>query len=298
MLSGIGDVTDLKPMGIKPIVDLPAVGKNLHDHAFLGNSWLANSNNTLDNLHRNNTLAAEALALWQINGTGPLVLGGSSQFGWLRIPQATDFFQSFGISDPSPGLTSAHFELLAINNFISKTVALPTEGHFFSIITVVISPTAPSPGGNVTLNSTNPFDAPIINPNLLGSPVDLAIMRDAVKAARAFVTAPTWSDYIISEFGAFANATTEEALDAYIRSNSDTIDHPVGTVAMGNGVEGALDSHLRVRGTVGLRVVDASAFPFIPSAHTQGPTYILAERAAYLVMTGSGDGATVGGPGG
>ena len=158
------------------------------------------------------------------------------------------------------------------------------------------------------MNSTNPFDAPIINPNLLGSPVDLAIMREAVKAARAFVTAPTWSDYIISEFGAFANATTDSELDVYIRSNSDTVDHPVGTVAMGNGADGALDSHLRVKGTIGLRVVDASAFvsarfvkrrlrvqgmltrfdiqPFIPSGHTQGPTYILAERAAYLVRAG------------
>ncbi len=133
-------------------------------------------------------------------------------------------------------------------------------------------------------------------------------MREAVKAARTFVSAPAWSDYIIGEFGAFANTTTDGALDAYIRSNSDTVDHPVGTVAMGNGTDGALDSHLRVKGTVGLRVVDASAFvsgrfvnltqrvpgmltgfdlqPFVPSGHTQGPTYILAERAAHLVRAG------------
>ncbi|KAM5534951.1 hypothetical protein V8D89_011324 [Ganoderma adspersum] len=284
MLSGIGDATDLKSVGIKPIVDLPAIGKNLHDHAFLGSSWFVNSNNTFDNLRRNSTLAAEALALWQINGTGPLVLSTSSQFGWLRVPEAADFFQSFGMSDPSAGSTSAHFELIPINGFVSKILALPADGHFFSIIAAVISPTA---RGNVTVNSTNPFDYPIINPNLLGTPVDLAIMREAVKAARAFVAAPTWSNYIIGEFGAFANATTEASLDAYIRSTSDTIDHPVGTVAMGNGTTGALDSHLKVKGTVGLRVVDASAFPFIPSGHTQGPTYILAERAAHLVRTGS-----------
>lgn len=110
------------------------------------------------------------------------------------------------------------------------------------------------------MNSTDPFDAPLINPNLLGTSVDLAIMREAVKAARAFVRAPAWSDYIIGEFGAFANATTDGTLDAYIRNTSDTIDHPVGTVAMGNGADGALDSHLKVKGTIGLRVVDASAF--------------------------------------
>ncbi|KAI1790122.1 alcohol oxidase [Ganoderma leucocontextum] len=282
MLSGIGEAAYLESMGIKPIVNLPAVGKNLHDHVYLGNNWIVNSNNTLDNLGRNSTFAAEALALWQINGTGPLGLGAASQFGWLRVPQAPKFFQSLGINDPSAGSTSAHFELIPRNAFGSKAIALPAEGDFFSITTAVISPTA---RGNVTLNSTDPFDTPLINPNLLGTSVDLAIMREAVKAARAFVTAPAWSDYIISEFGVFANATTDGALDAYIRSNSDSVDHPVGTVAMGKGADGALDSHLRVKGTVGLRVVDASAFPFIPSGHTQGPTYILAERAAYLVRT-------------
>ncbi len=91
------------------------------DHVFLGSNWLVNSNNTLDNLRRNSTLAAEALALWQINGTGPLGLGVSSQFGWLRVPQVTDFFKSFGISVPSAGPTSAHFALIPT---VSSNVAV------------------------------------------------------------------------------------------------------------------------------------------------------------------------------
>ena len=110
------------------------------------------------------------------------------------------------------------------------------------------------------MNSTDPFASPLFNPNLLGSPADLAVMREAVKAARAFVAAPAWEGFIGDEFGDFANTTTDAALDDFIRANADTIDHPVGTVPMGKNGEGALDSHLRVRGTVGLRVVDASAF--------------------------------------
>ena len=99
--------------------------------------------------------------------------------------------------------------------------------------------------------------APLPNPNLLGTNVDLAIMRAAVKAARSFMAAPAWSDYIISEFGAFGQAQTDEEIDAYARDNADTVDHPIGTVPMGE--DGALESDLRVKGTVGLRVVDASA---------------------------------------
>ena len=93
-------------------------------------------------------------------------------------------------------------------------------------------------------------------------------MRSAIKAARAFAAAPAWSDYIISEFGEFANATTEEALNEYIRNNSGTVDHPVGSVAMGKDESAPLTPDLKVRGTVGLRVVDASAFVSVDSWDT------------------------------
>ena len=116
-----------------------------------------------------------------------------------------------------------------------------------------------SAGGNVSLASTNPFDAPIIDPALLGTQVDVALMREAVKAGRAFVAAPAWEGYILREFGALAEAQTDEELDAFIRDQTDTIDHPVGTVKMG-GADAALNADLTVKGTKGLRVVDASAF--------------------------------------
>ena len=99
-----------------------------------------------------------------------------------------------------------------------------------------------------------------MDPNLLGTDVDLAIIRTAIKAARTFMAAPAWADYIISEFGAFAQAQTDDEIDAYARDNADTVDHPVGTIPLGKGQEGVLEADLRVKGTVGLRVVDASAF--------------------------------------
>ena len=84
-------------------------------------------------------------------------------------------------------------------------------------------------------------------------------MRAAVASARAFVAAPAWGGYVLGEFGAFADAQTDAEVDAYARDNADTVDHPIGTVPMGEGEEGALTADLRVKGTVGLRVVDASA---------------------------------------
>ncbi|KAI0712308.1 alcohol oxidase [Earliella scabrosa] len=282
MLSGIGDASHLSSMGIESLVDLPAVGRNLQDHPFLTFSWLVNSNNTLDDVHRNSTLEAELLTQWQNNGTGLLALGPANQLGWLRVNSS--LFTSLGEEDPSAGPTSAHFELIPVDGFLSKLAPPPDEGHYLSIVTAVISPVA---RGKITLVSSSPYDAPLIDPALLATDADLAVMRESVKFAREYVATSAFSDYIISEYGAFAEAQTDEEIDAFIRENGDTIDHPTGTAAMGRGRHGALDAHLRVKGTKGLRVVDASAFPFVPSGHTQGPVYILAERAAALVRAGA-----------
>jgi choline dehydrogenase-like flavoprotein len=86
-------------------------------------------------------------------------------------------------------------------------------------------------------------------------------MRAAVRSAQRFITGPAWADYIISPFNINATATDDE-LDAFIRANSGTLDHVVGTAAMsarGAGY-GVVDPDLRVKGLRGLRIVDASVF--------------------------------------
>lgn len=132
--------------------------------------------------------------------------------------------------------------------------------------------------GNITLNSSSPFDAPLINPNLLASRFDILTMVSAIKSARRFMSAPSWNGWIVEEYGEFAEAMSDAEIEEYARNNSATVFHPCCTAAMGpgapggdrtNGTEterrserggGVLKSDLTVKGTVGLRVVDASAF--------------------------------------
>ncbi|KAF8808842.1 aryl-alcohol oxidase-like protein [Phlegmacium glaucopus] len=284
MLSGIGPPSGLSPCGIKPIVNLPDVGQNLQDHPLVTSSFSVNASvTTLDPLLQNATFSAGQLSQWMQNRTGEFSLGASNQFGWLRLPSNASIFKT--VQDPSAGPTSAHYEFIPTDEFLSFTSAFPTSGNFFTMFTNLVSPLA---RGNLSLGSSNPFDSPIINPNFLSNEFDIFTMRESIKAARTFMAAPAWRGWITGEVGAFAQARTDDQIEQYVRNTCSTVNHVVGTAAMGKTGStgrgtGALNSDLTVKGTVGLRVVDASAFPFIPAAHTQTPTYILAERAADLI---------------
>ncbi|KAJ7933087.1 glucose-methanol-choline oxidoreductase [Mycena leptocephala] len=146
---------------------------------------------------------------------------------------------------------------------------------------VVLNPVS---RGSVTINSSNPFDSPIIDVGFFQNDVDIFTARQAVQKVLRFVKAPTWRDYITAPIVDLENMS-QDALDEYIRNTAQSASHLVGTAAMSakNARYGVVDPDLRVKGAVGLRIIDASVFPFVPSAHTQAATYVIAERGADLV---------------
>ncbi|KAJ6494585.1 aryl-alcohol oxidase [Mycena sanguinolenta] len=273
MHSGIGDSTALGKLGIKSVHNLPSVGQNLSDHSLLFLSFLVNSTATWDTATRNATLAAQELTEWNTQRQGPLVDNPLSQIGWLRVNSTA--LKSF--HDPSAGPNSPHYELIFSNGMIPPP---PATGNFLSILPVVVSPAS---RGAVTLGSSNPTDAPLINPNLLGADVDLVIMREAVKSAIRYTTAPAWKGYVLSTVG--LTDTSDTGIEAYIRANAGTIYHPVGTASMSpkNAQWGVVNPDLTVKGLTGLRVVDMSVVPFIPASHTQSSAYVIGERASDLI---------------
>ena len=115
-------------------------------------------------------------------------------------------------------------------------------------------------GGSVKLRSNNPFDAPLIDPALLASDFDKAVMREAVRSSLEYFSAPAWNDYVILPVGGISSNSTDAELDGYNAVVTSTIFHPVGTASMSpkNAKDGVVNPDLTVKKVLGLRVVDAS----------------------------------------
>ncbi|KAI0064427.1 alcohol oxidase [Artomyces pyxidatus] len=280
LLSGIGPSAQLSKLGIKTIVNNAHVGANLQDHPLLSSQYSVNSTATFDSISQNATLAGEIQEQWETSKTGEFTLGPANQLGWLRLPKNSSIFKS--TADPSAGPTSGHYELIFTDGFVSFAIPSPSTGNYFSLFTNVVSP---SSRGSITLASTNPFAAPLIDPGLLNSPFDIYTMVQAIKAGKQFMTASAFNGFILEPYGDFAAAVTDAEIEAYARTYSTTVWHPTSSAAMTsvNSSGGVLNPDLTVKSTVGLRVVDASAFPYVPAAHPQTAVYILAERAADLI---------------
>ncbi|KAJ8516164.1 hypothetical protein ONZ45_g6506 [Pleurotus djamor] len=280
MLSGIGDPTELRKLGIKSTVNLPNVGKNLQDHALLPNQFYVNSTDTWE-ARRNLTVLNEQMAEYNATGQGPLVNTICNHIGWLRIPDNSSAWQ--GEPDPSAGPTSGHYELVFSNGFVGIIQDTPDEGNFFTIISNLVTPAS---RGSLTLRSSSPWDDPIIDPGFLTSPLDVRLYREAFKEVRRFISAPVFDGYIIGPYGE-AGASTDDEIDAYIRKYTTSVWHPVGTASMSpvNSKEGVVNPDLAVKGVSGLRVVDASIMPYIVAAHPQAIIYVIAERASDLIKS-------------
>ena len=138
MLSGIGDPAELTDLGISTRVNLPSVGKNMTDHVYLGNAWQVNNNQTFDSYLAPDVLP-QNIQMWNQTHQGPLSWTVGNQMAWLRLPQNDSIIQTYG--DPSPGPTSAHFQIIWANGWVVPGTSEP-DGNWMTVSTNLISPTS------------------------------------------------------------------------------------------------------------------------------------------------------------
>ncbi|MBD2356105.1 hypothetical protein H6G41_15985 [Tolypothrix sp. FACHB-123] len=143
----------------------------------------------------------------------------------------------------------------------------------------------PESRGYVSLRSASPNDSPVIQMNYLQSQSDLQKFVAGIKIIRELFHSKAFDNIRDEEIAPGANASSDEALKAYVREACDTTHHPVGTCKMGTDSLAVVDPQLRVHGVEGLRVVDASIMPTITTGNTNAPTIMIGEKAADLIKS-------------
>ncbi|KXN87044.1 Glucose dehydrogenase [FAD, quinone] [Leucoagaricus sp. SymC.cos] len=282
--SGIGKREDLEALGIKTLIDNPSVGRNFSDQVYT----IMFFNTTIEDTDYDRDTA---LAQWNATRTGPLAKMGhlKNHLVWARLPDNSTVLSDHGFDDPSPGFNAPHYEINTSQ--ISKTlpnthgeIPVPELGNVTTLQIQVIN-LHPVSRGSITLNSSDPFAYPNIDVGLLLEDVDLVILREAIRGAQRLFSAPVFKDNIFGSVYPASNVTSDEDLEVFIRGSAGPYLHGGGSAAMSpQGASwGVVDPDFRVKGTTGLRVVDASVFPRVPSGHTQAAVYGLAERASHLI---------------
>ena len=263
-LSGIGPRNGLERAGVEVVHELPGVGANLLDH--LANGLLVKTKGV-------ETLAsAESLrnlANWAIRGRGPLT---------SNLGEAVAFVRT------RPDLPTPDLELLfAPVLFEEEGLKQPTEDG----LTLAVVLLRPRSVGTVLLRSADPSVPPAIDPRYLSDPSgqDVRTLLHGLRLARRVLAQEPLAQFVDGEIVPGETASSDEALLAHLRERSQTLYHPVSTCRMGSDPLAVVDPHLRVRGLEGLRVVDASVMPSLPSGHTNWPTVMIAERAADLLVS-------------
>ena len=160
--------------------------------------------------------------------------------------------------------------------------------HSFDAFTASVCNLNPQSRGEVAIRSPNCEDAPSIRPNYLSTDQDRRIAAESLRLTRRIAAQPALAPFDPQEWKPGVQFESDAELARLAGDIGTTIFHPVGTCRMGRVDDplAVVDSHLKVRGVAGLRVVDASVMPTITSGNTNSPTLMIAERAADWIAAG------------
>ena len=260
MLSGIGPADELKRAGVRAIHDLPGVGKNLQDHPMLAVGYVCKKRVSLDT----------AETVWNIGRYLTLKSG----------PLASNVAESGLFARTREGLERPDLQLLFGPAYYRNHGIARMKGSYFGFGPTLVTPES---RGEITLRSADPHAAPAIRVNYLSTENDMKTLVAGVRMARELAHAKSFDDFRGDELPEGAGATTDAEIGEFIRRETETLYHPVGTCKMGNDEMAVVDARLRVHGIDGLRVIDASIMPRVPAGNTNAPTLMIAEKAADMI---------------
>lgn len=267
MLSGIGPAAHLKEMGIPVIADRPGVGQNLQDHLELYIQQACILPITLFKYW--NLIGKLRVGIqWLFNKTGP----GSS-----------NAFESCAFLRSKPGIKYPDIQYHFLPIAVRYDGQAASDGHGFQ---AHVGPMRSPSRGSVTLRSSDPDDDPKILFNYMSDPQDWADFRHCIRLTRNIFSQDAFEPYRGKEIQPGSEVQTDTELDAFILKHVESAYHPCGTCKIGrrDNPMAVVDPECRVIGVNALRVVDSSIFPRIPNGNLNGPSIMVGEKGADMIL--------------
>jgi choline dehydrogenase-like flavoprotein len=268
-LSGVGPADHLKSLGIKVALDQPNVGANLQDHLDLYAICEVTGPHTYDRYAK---LHMSALA-------------GLQYLLMRKGPVASSLFETGGFWYADENARSPDIQMhLGLGTGIEAGVeAMPNGG-----VTLNACHLRPRSRGTVRLQSDNPADMPLIDPNYLSDPYDREMSIRGLKLVQNILSQDALKPFIMAERLPGPDVKTDEDYFNFICVHSKTSHHCAGTCRMGSDAQAVVDPRLRFNGIEGLRVADASVMPQVNSSNTNAPSIMIGEKAADMIKQDQG----------
>jgi choline dehydrogenase len=264
-LSGIGNAEHLKGIGIPVVHDLPGVGEGLQDHLEVYVQWACKKPVSM----------YPALSPWRAPKIG---------FDWLfrrKGVGATNHFEAGGFIKSNDEVTFPNLQFHFLPLAIRYDGTAPSEGHGFQ---VHIGPVKSDARGHIRIKSSDPLEYPSILFNYLSTERDRKEWVEAIRLARKVIETEAMSEFKGKELSPGPEVQTDEEILEFVAKEGESAYHPSCTCKMGYDSMSVTDSELKVHGVEGLRVVDASVFPYVTNGNIYQPVLMVAEKAADIIL--------------
>jgi choline dehydrogenase len=267
-LSGIGAASELQPLGIPVVADLPGVGEHLQDHLEVYIQHSATQPVTMAPYFAMRNRPKVGLE-WLLRKTGP---------------GATNHFEAGGFvrSNEDVAYPNLMYHFLPIAVRYDGTLPEGGGGHGYQ---VHVGPMYSDARGTCKIVSDDPRRKPALRFNYLSTEQDRREWVEAIRVTRAILDAPAFAPFSGGEISPGKEVETEEQILDWVAKDAETALHPSCTARMGTDEMSVVDPlSMRVRGVDGLRVVDAAVFPYVPNGNIYAPVMMTAEKAADLIL--------------
>lgn len=265
--SGIGEGSRLQEHGIDVVHALPGVGENLQDHYVSRFCCRAKDIETFNERARGWRLGWEILR-YAATRKGLLTVAPGNVSASIKV---------------MPGMATPDVQLaFAPASYVEGKLGVLDD---FPGMTCGIWQHRPASRGSIHIASSDPDQQPRIRPNYLSDTIDQDTTVAAIRYVRELFSQPALARYVDAETVPGVDVQTDDELLDFSRRTGATVYHPIGTCKMGTDPMAVVDPELKLHGLDGLRVVDASVMPLMPSANTNAAVLMIAEKAADMIKT-------------